>query len=193
MTRFILVGGYPRKAPDRGRAFSEELVSDFQEPVKLLLCYFARPADSWEQNFDEDKDFFSKHLPGKDIEFKAASVEHFIGELAWANALYIRGGEMAPLYERLAQSSGWETRLDGKTIAGSSAGAHALTKYNHKLDSDELDEGLGILPYKVLVHYRSDYYAPNIDWNKAEADLKNYKEDLPLLTLREGEFQVFRQ
>ena len=49
---------------------------------------------------------------------------------------------------------------------------------------------MGLLPIKVLVHYRSNYNAPNINWDKAYAELKAYGEDLPILTLAEGEFVV---
>ncbi len=91
------------------------------------------------------------------------------------------------------QWPGWEKELEGKTVAGSSAGANMLSKYFYGLDDLGLWEGSGSVPVKVLVHYRSDYNAPNIDWDKAEAELKAYKEDLPLVTLHEGEFRVFEQ
>ncbi|MEK7109085.1 MAG: Type 1 glutamine amidotransferase-like domain-containing protein [Patescibacteria group bacterium] len=186
-----MVGGYPRKATDGGKAFSEELVKGFSEPVKILECLFARSRDNWETAYAEDVGFFQKHLPDRKLDFQLAQPDTFVKQIHWADAIYIRGGEMEPLYERLAQSPGWEKELDGKTFAGSSAGAYAITKYNHKLDTPELGEGLGLLPLKVLAHYRSDYNAPNIDWDKAERDLKSYKEDLPLVALREGEFRVF--
>lgn len=190
MTKYILVGGYPKRAQDGGKALAEEMVKGFTEPVRFLVCYFARPEDQWEANFTDDKEFFAKELPGTSIEFKIATVKDFIEQLQWANVLYIRGGSMEPLYERLGKNPGWEKNLDGKTVAGSSAGAHALTKYNHKLDTPEIGEGLGLLPVKVLVHYRSDYNAPNIDWDAAYEQLKVYKEDLPLYTLAEGEFVI---
>ena|SRR3989338_4246424 len=165
----------------------------FSEPIKILQCLFARPLDNWDTAFAEDVDFFRNHLPGKRLEFQLAQPATFIEQIRWADAIYIRGGEMAPLYERLAQSPGWEKELDGKTLAGSSAGAMALAKYDYNLDSLKLADGLGLVPVKVLVHYRSDYNAPNINWDKAEAELRAYKEDLPLVALREGEFKVFNR
>src|SRR3989344_2911688 len=130
MTKFILVGGYPRKAPDGGKAFSEELVKGFNEPVKILQCLFARPRDNWETAYAEDVEFFQKHLPDRKLDFQLSQPDTFIEQIKWADTIYIRGGEMEPLYNRLSQSPGWEKNLEGRTIAGSSAGAMALAKYN---------------------------------------------------------------
>lgn len=189
-TKYILVGGYPRKAPDGGKALAEEMVKGFEEPIKLLICYFARPRIQWELTMIEDCLFFGAHLPDKKINFKIARVGTFISQLRWANAIYIRGGDTSALLKKLARCPGWEKELEGKTVAGSSAGAIILAKYDYNLDTLSPEDGLGFVPVKVLVHYRSDYNAPNVDWDKAEEELKNYKEDLPILKLAEGQFEV---
>ena len=192
-TKYILVGGYPHKAPDGGRAFCEETIAGFTEPVKILDCLFARPRDNWEKAFAQDKDFFTNNLPGKKLEFQLADPERFREQVIWANAIYIRGGASETvLMELQKQSKGWEEGLSGKTLAGSSAGAHAISKYYYGLDDLKIGEGLGLLPLKVIVHYGSDYNSPNIDWNRAETELKQYKENLPLIKLAEGQFEVHR-
>ncbi len=191
MTKFILVGGYPLRALDGGKAFAEELVKGFGESVKVLECLFARPCDSWVKAFNEDKEFFTTILPNNTLEFQMALPEQFREQVKWADAIYIRGGASdAILLELQKQSEGWIEELSGKTLAGSSAGAHAVSKYYYGLDDLKIGEGLGLLPVKVIVHYRSDYNAPNINWNKAEQELKNYKEDLEIITLPEGCFKV---
>lgn len=58
MTKYILVGGYPRKAEDGGKALAEEMMKGFEDPVKFLICYFARPRIQWEVNMGEDRLFF---------------------------------------------------------------------------------------------------------------------------------------
>jgi peptidase E len=189
MTKFILVGGYPHKAEDGGKAFTQELLKDFDDPVKLLICYFARPRQQWDVNYVADKVFFANHSSLK-IEYQLAKVDQFIEQLRWMNAMYIRGGDTQTLLEMLAQNPDWHKELEGKTVAGSSAGAMAIAKYWYSLDTLKLGEGLGLVPVKVQVHYRSDYNAPNVDWDKADAELKNYKEDLPILCLKEGQFEV---
>ena len=192
-TKFILVGGYPRKAPDWGKVFCEEVVRGFKPPVKILDCLFARPKEDWDKVFAEDKDFFTNFLPNTQIEVRLADSSKFIEQADWASAIYLRGGSTEPLLKLLKRNQGWEKYLSGKTLAGSSAGAHAITKYHYGLHELKPRKGLGLLPAKVIVHYRSDYNAPNIDWDKAYAELKNYKEDLPLYALREGEFVVIER
>ncbi|OGY61277.1 MAG: hypothetical protein A3H06_00980 [Candidatus Colwellbacteria bacterium RIFCSPLOWO2_12_FULL_44_13] len=193
MIKYILVGGYPRKAPDNGKALAEEMVKGFNEPIKLLVCYFARPKLQWKINMVEDHLFFTNHLKGKKIEFQTAKVETFIEQIRWANTIYIRGGRTDKLFKLLNQCEGWEKELNGKTLTGSSAGAMAIAKYDYNLDNLKLENGLGLVPVKVLVHYRSNYNAPHIDWDKAYLELKNYKEDLPILALAEGQFEIINK
>lgn len=54
----------------------------------------------------------------------------------------------------------------------------------------EAEEELGLVPVKAIVHWKSDYNSPNVDWDKGYDELKAYGEDLPVLTLGEGEFKV---
>jgi len=190
MTKYILVGGYPDKAPDEGKAFCEEIVKGFEEPVRILDCIFARPRETWEKEYANDQEFFKDHLPNKKLEIRLATPENFVEQMKWANAIYFRGGRTTPLMELLNKNKGWDKELDGKTLAGTSAGANMMAKYYYGLDSLRLREGLGLLLVKVIVHWRSDYNATNIDWDKAYSELKNYKEDLPIITLDEGQFEV---
>lgn len=189
-TKYILIGGYPHKAPDGGQAFAEELVKGFKEPVKILDCLFARPEDNWDEAFGQDKNFFTQHLPDKKLEFRMADPNKFIEQINWANAIYIRGGTTRVLVGQLNKSADWQNSLEGKTLAGSSAGANIMAKYFYGVSSLKLHKGMGFLPIKTLVHYRSDYNAPNVDWDKAENELENYKEPLEIITLAEGEFKV---
>lgn len=188
--KYILVGGYPDKAKDSGRAFCEEIVKDFKEPVRVLDCIFGRPRETWEEVFADDKEFFKKHAPNKKLEFKLADPDNFTSQAKWASAIYFRGGKTSELIKILNQNGGWEKELEGKTLAGTSAGANIMSRYYYGLDSLKICEGLGLLPIKVIVHYRSDYNSPNIDWDRAYSELKNYKEDLPIITLAEGEFKI---
>ncbi len=190
MTKYILVGGYPHKIADGGKAFAEELVKGFTEPIKLLECLFARPKENWDKVFEQDKEFFQRHLPEKKIELVRAELDKFIEQVRWADAIYIRGGDAEELLIELLRTYSLQKELKGKTLAGSSAGADAIAKYYYGLDDLKIGGGLGLLHVKVLTHYRSDYNAPNIDWDKADRELNEYKENLRLLTLEEGRFEV---
>jgi len=192
MTKFILEGGHTDRAADGGLAFAREFVKGFDQPVKILLCYFARAEDSWKNEFDEDKEFFKKLLPDTEMEFALATPERFLYQLKWAHAVCIGGGNMEPLFAGLKQSLGWERELDGKTVSGSSAGAYALSTYWYDIDdAKSIREGLGLVPIKCIAHYESGYNAPHVDWKRVLDQTDAFHPELETVTLREGEFKVF--
>ena len=193
VNRYILIGGYPWKAKDGGKGFAKEMVKDFAEPVKLLVCAFARPRKLWDQLFEEDKVFFSRFLPSTKIVFQLAQPDTFTKQLGWADAIYVKGGDNSQLKKLLNKSKGWRQLLKGKTLAGSSAGANIFAKYYYSPTELKLGQGFGLLPIKVLVHYKSDYNAPHVKWDEAYKQLKSYKEDLPLITLKEGQFKIIQK
>ena len=193
MTKFILVGGYIQKATDGGKAFAEAVVDGFDQPVRILVCAFARPHDAWEETLQNDKQFFTSMLRVKTL-LTLATPENFLEQLDKTDAVYFKGGRTCELISVLEKCTGWEKKLKGKTVAGSSAGVNFLAKHYYSLDELKAYDGLGILPIKALVHYRSDYNAPNIDWNKAHHELQNSgDEELEILRLREGEFKIIEQ
>ena len=191
-TKYILVGGYPKAAADSGKSFCEEMVRGFLEPVKILDCLFARPRETWEKAFEDDKSFLADRLEDKRFILELADPDKFSQQVIWSNVIYLRGGKDEPaLLDYLKRDTSWQNELDNKTLVGTSAGADAMSKYCYDLDYLKLNQGLGLLPVKVLVHYKSDYNSPNIDWDKAYEELKNYGEDLPMVALKEGEYKIF--
>lgn len=191
-TRYVLVGGYPQKAADGGRAFCQEVVDGFDQPIRVLVCLFARLPETWVAVFRETEAFFSNCLPDVQVEYQQADQKIFLEQVKWANVIYLRGGITSLLLKQLRQIKGWEKLLEGKTVVGSSAGADVLSVCSYNLDDLKLEEGLGLVPVKVLVHYRSNYNAPNIDWDHTLTELENFKENLPILTLAEGQFEVIK-
>src|ERR1035437_8716055 len=113
-TKFILIGGFPKKAIDGGKAFCVELIKGFSEPAKILDCIYARPLEDWNQIFQNDKEFFSKNLPGRSFDIELADPKKFIEQIKWADAIYLRGGDSQQLLKLLTQSKGWLDELDGK-------------------------------------------------------------------------------
>ena len=189
MTKYILHGGYPAKLHDRGSAFFAELIRDHSEP-KVIECLFARPERDWEEAFAKDNIFVDQRFAEQKVDFRLARFETFLEQLRWADVVYFRGGETTLLVECMRKMEGWKDLLDGTTVAGSSAGAHMLAKYYYGLHSLKVGEGLGLVAAKVIAHYKSDFNAPNIDWDKAYEKLKVHREDLPILTLAEGQFET---
>lgn len=192
MTKFVLVGGYPTKPEDGGQAFVNELVEGFDQPVRILTCLFARPQDTWKEIFENDKLFFASKLRQKTI-VELADPENFKEQVQRNDVIYFRGGRTKKLLEAVRKHEGWEKELAEKTVAGTSAGVCFLAKYYYSLDDLEICPGLSILPITALVHYKSDYNAPNIDWDRAYQELEAIAPGTPVLTLMEGEFKVMEK
>ncbi|MBP6925745.1 MAG: Type 1 glutamine amidotransferase-like domain-containing protein [Candidatus Pacebacteria bacterium] len=192
MIKIILVGGYTTKAEDGGKALAQEMVAGFAEPVKILDCMFARNKQYWESSLAEDVLFFKNHLPDTKIDVQLARPDSFLEQIAWADVIYFRGGSDALLMDALSLQSGWEKLLDEKTIAGTSAGACALSAYYYELDDDSgLGQGFGLVPVKIVVHYRSNYNAGNIDWDYIDRVMDEHYPNVEKVNLKEGEFKVF--
>ena len=191
-TKYILVGGYPQRGINDGKGFAEELVKDFGESVSILVCLFARTREVWDEAFSQDVEAFQKHLPGKKLEIVMADPENFLEQLRRADVLYLRGGHSTQLLvDTLNGYPDLKNMLSGKTVAGSSAGADAISQYYYGLDTpDEIKEGLGLLPVKVVVHYRSDYNAPNINWDRVDGLMESTHPEFPTINLAEGQFEV---
>lgn len=195
MTKYILVGGYFPKAPDNGKAFLVELIKGHNKPVKILDCLYARPKELWDKLFLEDKEFFSKFIPKEDFEMQLANIKKFIEQVKWADVIFLKGGTTKDLMESLNKTPNWTNYLDNKTLAGTSAGADVISKYYGVGKTGRVNGvGLGLLPIKFIPHWKSNssQYL-NANWENILEGLKNYKEDLPIYTLAEGEFKVFTE
>ena len=177
MTKFILHGGYTSIDCENNKNFFLSAVEGLENP-KTLLVYFAREEDTWDERYKEDKGRFKG-------ETKMASKENFSEEIEEADVIYLRGGDTELLLTELREVD-FKDLIEGKVVAGSSAGAYALVKYFYNNDNTTLKEGLGILNVKVFCHYTDD------DKENLE-NLKNYKEDLKTYVLRDGEFVVVNE
>jgi peptidase E len=191
MVKYILVGGYRRSGEDKGKGFAQELVRGHPEPIKILDILFARPTERWGQSFQDDLDFFVQNLPSSKIELEMAQVGSLTTQVQAADIIYLKGGDSTTrLIRGLTQDKGWVQHLDGKTVAGTSAGAYAICEYYHQLDPSSVGRGLGLLPYKILTHWQSAEYGTSDDWAKFDQELQDFGGSEPVLRLREGEFRV---
>jgi hypothetical protein len=190
MKKLILAGGYLHKAADGGKAFFHELSKDIPaSPVKILDCMFARPQSSWLAKLEEDKLLFSKYIGPCTVTL--ADTANFIDQIESADLVFFRGGDTPTLLEQLRECGNWLEALDDKTVAGTSAGAEIFAKYVYDIDRNIIIPYLSVLPIKLITHWKSDYNAPNVNWDEALAQLKAHQEELELVTLAEGEFRVF--
>ena len=192
-TKYILVGGYIWKAKDGGKAFCAELVKKINKnPIRILDCMFARKKEDWQKILENDQLFFSKFI--KNFNLELADPDKFIEQVKNSDVIFLRGGFTHKLFELLNKDLSWIKEINEKVLVGTSAGGEVIAKYYHVLSSNRTGDGFGLLPIKFIPHWKAndfDEVEENFDWDKALKELKEYKEDLPIYTLAEGEFKVF--
>jgi peptidase E len=190
MTKYILAGGYIHKAADGGKDFCEEIIKGIaSKPVKILDCLFARTEDSWVQRFKDDQEFFSKNI--QDFELELAIAEKFIQQVKDSDVILFQGGIPKQLISVLNSTGDWKKELEGKVLVGISGGADTICKYYGVGKTLNIGEGLGLLPLKIIPHWKSESeYSQGIliDWDSLLEKLKSYREDFEFITLKEGEF-----
>lgn len=188
--KFILVGGYPHKAKDGGKAMCKDAINGFSEPVQILICLFARPKKQWKKLFENNKQFFIKNLSNTKLFFTLADEKNFIGQIMENDLIYFSGGDPTSLVEILERFPEWMKKLNGKNVMGSSAGVDILSKYHYDIKSCKCSDGYGLVPVKTIVHYKAENYTPPTGWQAAYKELQLYKEDLPIWALGEGEYKT---
>ena len=135
------------------RSFFVEILKDEPNKVNVLLVYFATEENAWEDKFEGGKEWFSRQNTDKEFNFVLATIEDFMEQLKDADVVYLHGGNTALLLKALKKYPEFVNRVGGKTIAGSSAGAYALSKYFISNSQTKLSEGLGLVPVRLRCHY----------------------------------------
>ena len=186
MTKYILHGGCTGIKCESNNRFFAEILKDLKESARILMIYFAKPEEEWEDKLRKDKISFSSNSGGKKFELILANpdIKKLIEQIKNADAVYLHGGNQDILKEKMAPIANLKELFEGKTIAGSSAGAILLAEYSHSRSSIQPHKGLGIMPIKLVVHYSEE-----LD-NKLE-DLKKYgDENMETYAIAETEFVV---
>jgi peptidase E len=153
----------------------------------VLLVYFASRTDDNLDRIPLDTEQCKKFSEGKSLDVIVATPEDFSNQLAGADAVWFRGGSTEKLLTALRAYPNLKEELVGKTVAGSSAGAYALSTYFSSHYEDVIAEGLGIVPVRVATHLGSSTMPPRPGAVEA---LKNTAKELYLIELHEGEWKV---
>ncbi len=192
MTKYILHGGFTRTKNELNRTFFEEIVRDVPDGGVVLLVYFASQNPNDRERAEEDTTSLKEQSGGKNLTFVLANEEDFVEQVKHADALYMRGGSTPKLLTTLRKYPDLKTLFQGKTVAGSSAGAYAIGRYSPFHDDEsggEIREGLGLLPLRVACHYESPNLSPNPG---AFAKLQDMAQELELVLLKDFEWRVFK-
>lgn len=187
MTKYIFHGGGTAGESGSNDSFFHEISRDVKEGGSILLVYFASRSDDSSEKAEQDMHKLKNAAEGKQLRFVVATHEAFLSQIAEADAVYLRGGSTEKLLAALSVYPNLKEHFAGKTIAGSSAGAYVLSTLYSSHYEDAVAHGLGIVPVKVVTHYQSEKMPPKM--GSVEA-LKKVSADLPLIILKEGEWEV---
>lgn len=186
MTKYILHGGNTGKRNTDNDGFFRELTDGLKNGSTILLNYFARPQDNWDELYKQDIKRIKGLSKVKNLKFVVADYKTFDKQLKKASAMYMRGGSTGDLMRALNKFKSVTRLFKGKTIAGSSAGAYALCKYYFENDDLVFGKGTGAINLKAYCHYK------NTD-QKIIQKLLGYKENLDLLILADYKYQIIFQ
>jgi len=194
MTKYILAGGADRRSATFGRELAKEVFKTVNKPVKILSCFFAIPEDEWEASLADRTGWYKEYF-GADMQITLAKLENFQAQVESADVLYFHGGDDELLLNVVNKIPNFKHLISKpKVVIGSSAGAIMLSTLSWCCDRRVNEHGVGAVPVKVLVHYGSNYGSETelgaIDWEKAEQDMEEAPGDMPILKIREGEFEV---
>lgn len=191
MTKFILHGGYTRENNESNKSFFQEFLKDVPENGEVLLVYFASETEEAKRISSETHiERCQENSQGKKLNITIATKENFLDEIKRAHAILFNGGRTKILMEALKEYPDIRSFVQGKTVAGSSAGAYTLASFGSAHSEERVKEGLGLVPVRVICHYESLKQPPT---PKSVELLRNTRQDLELVILRDYEWKVFDQ
>ena len=161
--------------------FYKEILKDAPENANILLVPFAKDADRISVATGKVTYEFNKNKWQKNISIEIADEKNFLQQLQSADVVYFHGGVSLKLFEALKKYPNLHESLRGKIVAGESAGANVLGKFFYSPHADNIFEGLGILPIKIIPHYKEEY--------RGKLDKVGY--DLKTVLLPEYVYEVF--
>ncbi len=190
MTKYILHGGFTREENESNKKFFQEFLKDTPDGGTVLLVYFAsRTKEMSEDSFQYHKRLLERLSAGRGLIIERATTENFIDQFKKSDAIFFNGGSTNKLLEVLKDFPDLKPLVANKTLAGSSAGSYMLATLGAYGDLEIIRSGLGFVPLRVVCHYESSKLAPNAISVEA---LKNTREDLELVLLKDYEWRVFK-
>jgi peptidase E len=189
MNKYIFHGGCSTQENNDNTTFFAEVVKEIPKDGTLLLVYFAARNDDYTERIAFDSRKY-RNATDTDFNIEVATRENFIHQVKDADCIYLRGGSTEKLINTLKEYPEFRSALKNKskTVAGSSAGAYALSTYFSSHYKNSASDGLGIVPVRVITHFESEKMPPKAG---AVETLKNTAAELPLIILKEAEWEIF--
>ncbi len=182
-TKYILQGGFdPINQAKDIFGFYKEILKDVPDKkLKVLIVPFAKEIDRISVATERVKSEFNVNKKEKNIEFEIANEEIFEKQVKSADIIYLQGGKTLKIIEALKKIPNLKELFKGKIVAGDSAGANVLGKYYFSPKDNIINEGLGVLPIKIVSHYKDKY----------KDVFKDFKSNLENVYIREYELRIF--
>ena len=181
-TKFVLHGGFtPGQSGEDNSEFYREILKDAPEGSKILLVCFAKDIEKVANATTKVIAEFNKSKWQKKITFEVANEPSFMEQVKSADVIYFHGGASLKFLEALKKFPNLKDLLEGKIVAGESAGANVFGKFFYSPSTDKVNEGLGILPIKITPHYMEEY----------KGKLDGVGQELETLFLSEYQFRVY--
>lgn len=184
LTKFILHGGFASGNTDENnQAFYREILNDVSGRANILLVTFAKDDDNNRiaKTIRKVTEEFENVRGSRDIQVMVATKDDFIGQIEKSDIIYFTGGVSSRLLEILNTYPSLKSVLEGKIVAGESAGANVWCEYFYSPSTDKVSKGLGIIPIGLIPHYKKEY----------ENKLNEVAPDLVKVGLPEYEFKIF--
>jgi cyanophycinase-like exopeptidase len=157
-TKFVLYGGFnPEEANPGNFEFSQELLKEAPENAKVLVVPFAKEVDRIIPTHERVSAELNAAKWQKNIFIEGATEENLIQQINSADVIYFQGGSSSKLLNTLKRFPYLKQYLEGKTIGGDSGGGNVLCKFFYSPKTDTINEGLGILPLKIIPHFKEEY------------------------------------
>ena len=186
MTKYYLHGWYIWVISPGNTRFFTSIIEEVQKnDISLLLVLYAREASRWEAKARETEERFLRVSRDKNLSCTIASddIETFKNQIQTSDIIFFHGGDTQKLQKKLEWIEALEKLLDGKIVAGSSAGALIFSEYYYENDNDRYHKGLGFFPLKMICH-----------WNGQQSQMEHLCQlgdiNSPILTIAEWEFIV---
>lgn len=159
-TTFIFHGGggfTHEKSGDENADFYKELIAHVPENGKILQIPFAKDADRAASAVDQFNRNIDKYKDHKNVTVELASREKLISQILSSDVLFLHGGVSLQLLDILKQYPGLGQAIEGKVVAGVSAGMNVWSTFFYSPSAGGVFAGLGILPIKTIPHYVEEY------------------------------------
>ncbi len=119
----------------------------------MLWCFFASDGYETADNFSKWSGLLGKFFPDNlRIEHNVATVQEFKNQVLEADLIYMHGGYTQKFLDRVKGLDLGEL-FKNKVVCTNSATTIALSTAAWDSEERKVVEGLGILPFKFLVHF----------------------------------------